>query len=265
MATIKLNGKGVTPSAITRMIGQATKSSDRYNELVSSIVSSALAHAGLHSNLSPLIEFMDTLKTKRGALSKQGRTIRDYILHHYKVIEITDAGINFKKVKVKVEGGDAKETKLQTVDAAKRGNYYTGVRLENGRPEVKRFDSDYKGITPFGEWLTTDYATEDKSKADSNVVTPNQIRRRLESITRMVDGKQYKGTADDWAKLLKEVSELSTALLQMTPTTDIDSENAALNPPAMGVPGGTPNTPNDGKKNVKVHASARGKVASKAA
>lgn len=264
MANIILNGKAVSPSAITRMIGQATKSSERYNELLTAIVSSALAHAGLHSNLSPLIEVLGTLKTKAGALNKQGRTVRDYILDHYKAIDITaDGAVSFKKVTVKVEGGDAKETKQQTISPARRNSYLTGEIKDNGRPETKAFDdaTGYYGITAYGVWLSTDYAKVEKPEADKNTVTPNQIRRRLESITKMVSGKQYKGTADDWNNLLSEVSALSTALLQMTPITDIDASEAAINPPSMGVPGGSPNTPIGGKKNPKIHAKANRKVA----
>ena len=263
--SIKLNNKAFTVRAANQIISSLSKQADKFNANVTTAVSIAVAHAGLHSNLNPLISLFDGFRLKSGKLNKQGRLLKAYTLTYYKALAFDDADKpTFKQVMTPVEGEEKGKKELRPISVNSRGFYLTNEKGENGKQARYRFNDDkrsYTGLPSFGEWLEAETAKEAKEKPKASV---SGLKRRLTALADMLDDFDETVEPDTFKEIQDAASAIYKRIHALNVATVVDVMQSALHPLGPDADLTTDNllnTPNGGKKGHKVHASAGRKVA----
>lgn len=263
--SIKLNNKSFTVRAANQIISSLSKQADKFNANVTTAVSIAVAHAGLHSNLNPLISLFDGFRLKSGKLNKQGRLLKAYTLAYYKALAFDDADKpTFKQVMTPVEGEEKGKKELRPISVNSRGFYLTNEKGENGKQARYRFNDDkrsYTGLPPFGEWLEAETSKETKEKPKASV---SGLKRRLTALADMLDGFDENVEPDTFKEIQDAANAIYKRVQQLTVKTAVDPEQSALyplGPDSDKLADNLLNTPIDGKKGPKNHQSAGRKVA----
>ena len=263
--SIKINNKSYSIQATTNLIASIVKQSDKLNDTLTIAVSAAVAHAGLYSNLNPLIDLFSNYRLKSGKLNKQGRLLKAYTLTYYKALAF-DANDKptFKLVATPVEGEEKGKTTMQPISVNSRGFYVTGRKGQNGKAERLRFDdtaTPYAGLPHFAAWLEEEEAKAPKQEAKASV---SGLKRRLSALADMLDGFGESVEPATFKEIQDAANAIYKRVQQLTVKTDVDPEQSALyplGPDSDKSADNLLNTPIDGKKGPKNHQSAGRKVA----
>lgn len=268
--SVKLNNRAVSMETFTRKVSSLTKNVDKFGDQITDVASIAVAHAALHSNLNPLILMFNSFRLNNGKLNKQGRLIKSYVSTFYKALAFDKQdNVSFKLVRTPVSGGDKGEYTMEPISVTARGLYIVG-KGENGRPEKADIRSEghvYKGLPNYNVWVNSDLnKTEEKAKP---TITASAIKRSVHTLADKI--KEFKGmaTPEQWESIRADVNAILEAtypaVINMSAGTDVDVDQSAIqggNPNPDPKADNLVNTPIGGKKGIKVHESARGKVAS---
>lgn len=262
ITSIKLNNKAFTPQATNSLLSKLSKQTTQVNETITLAVSVAVAHAGIHSNLTPLITIFDQFRLQSGKLNKQGRLIKAYVQAYYKAVDFDNVDRPaFKLVKTPVEGEEKGKTALKPISQTSRLYFLTGNKGENGKPERASLATDYAGLPSYGEWLANETQTEAKPTPKATV---SSVKRRITALADLLN--DFHGDVEPDA--FKEIQDAAKAIFaqvqSMTVKTNVDVEQVALQGATVDADPKADNLTNEpigGKKGFKVHASAGRKVA----
>lgn len=262
ITSIKLNNKSFTAQATNILLAKLSKQTTQVNETVTLAVSVAVAHAGIHSNLTPLITLFDQFRLQSGKLNKQGRLIKGYVQAYYKAVDFdnTDRPA-FKLVKTPVEGEEKGKTELKPISPTSRMYYLTGEKGENGKPARASLATDYAGLPAYGEWLASEKQAESKPTPKATV---SSVKRRITALADLLN--DFHGAVEPDA--FKEIQDAAKAIFAqvqaMTVKTDVDVEQVTIKGATVDADpkaDNLTNEPNGGKRALKSHHSAGRKVA----
>lgn len=263
--SVTIKDKSYTAARINQLCKSLAHSSDKLNEQITIAVSAAVGHAGLHSNLDPLITLFKGFRLKSGLLNKQGRQIKDYVLTYYRAIAFGDNdALGFKTTTRPIEGATRGEKETLTVGEKTRRMYLTGKKVD-GTDKAEKLDmkeDGFTGLPDFADWLA-DVAKKPAIEAKKSKVTIGGIRKRLTSLVTAFHDLETM-TPSERAEFIEHLDRIRSNVEKTKTEANADPDKSGLkttHPAAKGAKEHTTNEPNGGKRQRKESKHVGGKAA----